>query len=194
MTGRVVVIASGETERRALPRLMSHLRERGAQLVDVRIPPGHRALDAAMAEKLVRAAWFGGAPPPPDKFVVLIDTDRSDPEERLRALQGPLAPRLAGVVGAPVLFAYAQPHLEAWYFADAENLRQFLRGRALGKIDASRPDELDNPKLRLANLLGPQLYTASVSEEIAGRVNPETIRARSPSFRGFVDAAMNGAG
>ena len=193
MTGRVVVIASGETERRALPRLMSHLRERGAQLVDVRIPPRHRALDAAMAEKLVRAAWFGGAPPPPDKFVVLVDTDRSDPEERLRALQGPLAPRLAGVE-APVLFAYAQPHLEAWYFADAENLRQFLGGRALGKIDASRPDELDNPKLRLENLLGPQLYTASVSEEIAGHANPETIRARSPSFRGFVDAAMNGAG
>lgn len=192
MTGRVVVIASGETERRALPRLMSHLRERGAQLVDVRIPPGHRALDAVMAEKLVKAAWFGGAPPP-DKFVVLIDTDRSDPEERLRALKDPLAPRLAGV-GAPVLFAYAQRHLEAWYFADAENLRQFLGGRALGKIDASRPDELDNPKLRLENLLGPQLYTASVSEEIAERVNPETIRARSPSFRGFVDAAMNGAG
>lgn len=146
MAGRVVVIASGETERRALPRLMSRLRERGAHLVDVRIPPGHRALDAAMAEKLVKAAWFGSAPPPPDKFVVLIDTDRSDPEERLRALRDPLSRRLDGV-GAPVLYAYAQRHLESWYFADTENLRQFLGGRALGKIDASRPDELDNPKV-----------------------------------------------
>ena len=193
MTGRVVVIASGETERRALPRLMSHLRERGVCLVDVRIPPGHRALDAVMAEKLVKAAWFGGAPPPPDKFVVLVDTDRSDPEECLRALRDPLAPRLAGV-GAPVLYAYAQRHLEAWYFADAENLRQFLGGQALGKIDTSRPDELDNPKRHLANLLGQRLYTASVSEEIAEHVNPETIRARSPSFREFVTAAMNGDG
>lgn len=193
MAGRVVVIASGETERRALPRLMSHLRERGAHLVDVRIPPGHRALDAAMAEKLVKAAWFGGAPPPPDKFVVLIDTDRSDPEERLRALRDPLSRRLAGV-GAPVLYAYAQRHLESWYFADAENLRQFLGGRTLGRIDASRPDELDNPKRHLAGLLGPRLYTASVSEEIAGHMNPETIQARSPSFRGFVTAAMNGGG
>ena len=95
-------------------------------------------------------------------------------------------------VEADVLYAYAQAHLEAWYFADADNLRQYL-GRAPGQVDTSKPDEIDNPKLQLRHLLGERVYTARVSAEIAGTLDATTIALRSPSFRIFVEAVMNGS-
>ncbi|MDD9988260.1 MAG: hypothetical protein OXQ31_18430 [Spirochaetaceae bacterium] len=94
-------------------------------------------------------------------------------------------------IEADVLYAYAQEHLEAWYFADAENLGSYL-GRDAGQVDTSRPDEIRNPKLHLRHLLGERVYTARVSEEIARALSPGTIAGRSPSFRKFVDAVMNG--
>ena len=36
------------------------------------------------------------------------------------------------------------------------------------------------------------LPTARVSEEIASQLDAEIIKQRSPSFKGFLDAAMNG--
>ena len=83
--------------------------------------------------------------------------------------------------------------LEAWYFADATNLRGYL-GRALGDIDTSRPDGIQNPKGHLKNLLADRVYTARVSEEIASQLDAEIIkqRSRGASFKGFLDAAMNG--
>lgn len=41
MTKRVVIVASGETERRALPVLSSHLRDLDIFVDDVRIPPNN---------------------------------------------------------------------------------------------------------------------------------------------------------
>ncbi len=78
----------------------------------------------------------------------------------------------------------------AWYFADAESLRRYLE-RDLGNVDGSRPDEIENPKLRLKNILD-RVYTARVSEEIARALDAETIARRSPSFKGFLDALLNG--
>ncbi len=89
-----------------------------------------------------------------------------------------------------MLYAYAQWHLEAWYFADATNLREYLH-RDLGSVDASKPDEIENPKLHLTNLL-PQFYTSRVSEEIAEVLKPQTIEGRSPSFKRFVEVVKNG--
>lgn len=54
----VVVVASGETERRALPHLLAHLETGGVTLVDVRIPPRNLPLKPDMGEKLIKAAWF----------------------------------------------------------------------------------------------------------------------------------------
>lgn len=45
-----------------------------------------------------------------------------------------------------IQYAYAQWHLEAWYFGDAEGLRRYLGGKALGNVDTSQPDEIHNPK------------------------------------------------
>ena len=90
-----------------------------------------------------------------------------------------------------IQFAYAQWHLEAWYFADIAALRQYL-GRAPGDIDPSNPDEIQNPKHHLRNLLGDRIYTAVVSEEIARTLHPQVIAQRSPSFDGFLDAVRNG--
>lgn len=191
MAKRVIVIASGETERRALPHLARHLQDCAVTVCEVRIPPRNRALDAQMAERLIKAAWYGNLHDPPDKFVVVIDLDGADPE----ALLGPIRSRLSGLgdgVSADVLYAYAQQHLEAWYFADARKLREFL-GRGLGQIDTSRPDEIRNPKLHLKHLLRERMYTARVSEEIARTLDARTIAGRSPSFEKFVDAMRNGS-
>ena len=83
MTKKVVVIASGETERRSLPHLVAHLREDDIAVVDVRIPPGTKALNVEMAEKLIKASWFERIVDPPDKFVILVDTDGRTPDEVL---------------------------------------------------------------------------------------------------------------
>lgn len=192
MPKHVVVIASGETERRALPRLVRFLSEGGVLGVDIRIPPRNRALSGDMAARLIKAAWYENLHAPPDKFVVLVDVDRAAPDRVLDRMRAGLAQRLRGV-DAEVLYAYAQAHLEAWYFADADNLRSRL-GRDLGHVDASRPDEIDNPKLQLRNLLGDRVYTARISAEIAGALDAATIARRSPSFSGFVQAVENGSG
>ena len=192
MSKHVIVIASGETERRALPYLVRHLSERGVLAEDVRIPPRNMALDVEMAESLIKAAWYENLDAPPDKFVVLVDVDRRDPTEVLEPMRTRLPARVRDV-GAGVLYAYAQAHLEAWYFADADNLRNYL-GRAPGDVDASKPDEIENPKLQLRHLLGERVYTARVSAEIASTVDAAAIVQRSPSFRTFVDAVMNGSG
>lgn len=191
MSKRVVVIASGETERRSLRHLVAHLQAEDISVAEIRIPPRSRALNVEMAEKLVKAAWYEDVVDPPDKFVVLVDVDSKAPDEVLRPLQEQLPGRLGPEIRARIQYAYAQWHLEAWYFADGANLRGYL-GRAPGNVDTSKPDEIQNPKLHLKNLLGDRVYTAVISEEIAKRLNAQTIAQRSPSFQGFLVAVMNG--
>ena len=191
MAKRIVVIASGETERRALPRLLSHLKDEDVSKVDVLIPRQNRALDVRMAERLLKSAWYESTADRPDKFVVLVDTDGKAPDDVLAPFQQ-LPGRLGVEIPASVLCAYAQWHLEAWYFGDAVNLRGFLGG-APGSVDTSKPDEIPNPKMHLKNVLGDRVYTARVSEEIAERMNAATIAQRSPSFQGFLEAVTNGS-
>ena len=194
MARNVVILASGETERRALPHLISHLRNRGVSVVEVRIPPRNEALSVQMAERLIKAVWYErfGVSVSPDKFVVLLDVDGKFPDKVMEPFRA-LPERLSDEIGAAILCLYAQWHLEAWYFADATNLRDYL-GRALGNVDTSKPDEIHNPKLHLKHLLRAQVYTARVSEEIASRLEAQAIAERSPSFKGFLDAVMNGPG
>ncbi len=191
MAKRVIVIASGRTEQRTLPLLVAHLRDKDISVDDVRIPPRNGALTAEMVGKLIRAAWYGTTGGPPDKFVVLVDADGTDPGEVLAPFRKSLPGHLGDEIKADVQYAYTQWHLEAWYFADATNLRGWLGG-ALGSVDASKPDEIQNPKLHLKNILGNRVYTARVSEEIARTLDASTIAQRSPSFKGFLEAIMNG--
>lgn len=191
MAKRVIIIASGETERRALPHLARHLQDCAVTVDEVRIPPRNRRLDVQMAERLIKAAWYENLHMPPDKFVVVVDLDGADPEASLEPIRSGLS-GLRDRIGADILCAYAQQHLEAWYFADAQNLREYL-GRELGQVDASNPDEIQNPKLHLKHLFGGRFYTARVSEEIARTLNASTIAGRSPSFKKFVDAITNGS-
>jgi len=58
MARNVIILASGETERRALPHLLAHLEDRGVSVVEVRIPPRNGALSVRMAERLIKAAWY----------------------------------------------------------------------------------------------------------------------------------------
>ena len=193
MVKNVIVLASGGTERRALLHLLAHLRNRSVSVEEVRIPPRKRALSVKMAEKLIKDVWYEPRGTSLDKFVILLDVDGKRPDDVLKPFRA-LPERLGGQIGAAIRCAYAQWHLEAWYFADAANLRGYLGGRALGKVDTSKPDEIHNPKLHLKHLLGDQVYTARVSEEIASRLDPSAITERSPSFKGFVDAVTNGPG
>ena len=193
MAKSVIVLASGETERRALPHLLVHLRNRGVSAVEVRIPPRNGALSIRMAERLIKAAWYERPGVcSPDKFVVLLDVDGKLPDKVMEPFRA-LPELLSDEIGAAILCAYAQWHLEAWYFSDASNLRDYL-GRALGNVDTSKPDEIHNPKLHLKHLLRDRVYTVRVSEEIANRLDAQAIAERSPSFKGFLDAVMNGPG
>ena len=190
---RVVVIASGDTERRALPRLLRHLCDEDIS-VEVRIPAHHSRVDVRTAEKVLKSAWYEDPTSPPDKVVVLVDTDGKAPGDVLAPFRKDLPGRLGDdiVIGTDVLYAVAQWHLEAWYFGDVMKLRGFL-GRDVGSVDASKPDEIQNPKLHLKNLLGDQVYTARLSEEIARTLDAATIAQRSPSFQGFLEAVTNGS-
>ena len=192
MTKHVVVIASGETERRALPHLVAHLREREIMLRSVIIPPSHRDLKPSLVIQLIRSEFYG-PDEPPEKFVILVDVDGKDPSQVLDPFEDELPKRLAEDVLSRVQYAYAQRHLEAWYFADPKNLRAYFEGKALGRVDTSQPDDIQNPKLHLKNLLGDRTYTARVSEEIAKALDAQAIAQRSPSFHGFVQAVKNGA-
>jgi hypothetical protein len=191
MGKKVVVIASGETERRSLPHLVAHLQTEEIAVIEIRIPPGGKALNVEMAEKLVKASWFERIAAPPDKFVVLVDTDAKGPDDVLRPFREQLRARIGAHVRAQLQFACAQRHLEAWYFADVSGLRGYLE-RAPGSVDTSKPDEIPNPKRHLKHLLGERAYTAVVSEEIAKRLNAQIISQRSPSFRTFLEAVRNG--
>lgn len=188
----MVVIASGETERRSLPHLVSHLQGVGVSVSQILIPPRNRELNVRMAERLIKSAWYSNIAAPPDKFVVLVDTNGEIPENVVGPFSEMLPGRLGGDIKAAVLFAYAQRHLEAWFFADSVNLRRWLSGRDLGAVDASRPDEILNPKQHLKNLLGSKVYTARVAEEIAGELDAQVVAQRSPSFKGFAEAVTNG--
>jgi hypothetical protein len=190
MGKEVVVIASGEMERRSLPHLVAHLEAEDIALIEVRVPPGGKALNVEMAEKLLKASWFERIAAPPDKFVVLVDTDGKNRDEVLRPFREQLTNRITKI-GAQLQFACAQWHLEAWYFADISGLRGYLE-RAPGEVDVSKPDEIQNPKLHLKHLLGERAYTAVISEEIAKKLNPHTIGERSPSFQAFLEAVRNG--
>ena len=60
----VIVLASGETERRSLPHLVAHLQKQGTSVDDVRISP-NGALNRKVSEKLIRAAWYENIHCPP---------------------------------------------------------------------------------------------------------------------------------
>ena len=190
VAGHVVVVASGETERRSLPHLVSHLQKQGTSVADVRIPPRNKALDVDVAEKIIKSIWYENVGEEPDKIVLLVDVDRKQPDQVVPQMREELARRLLDEIKKRMQYAYAQRHLEAWYFADGWNLRGYLK-RDLGSVDDSRPDEIENPKLHLKNILN-QGYTARVSEEIARTLDAENIARRSPSFRGFLEAVLNG--
>ena len=188
MAKYVLVIASGETERLALPILVSDLRDDDIE-VGFRIPPSNGKLTVQMAERLIKSEIYGGRPP--DKVVVLVDLDGKDPDQELLPFKIDLPGRLPDQIESSIQYAYAQWHLEAWYFGDAEHLRGYLGGKALGNVDTSQPDVIQNPKLHLKHLLE-RSYTAKVSEEIAKNLDPRTIAQRSPSFAYFLDAVRNG--
>jgi hypothetical protein len=120
-----------------------------------------------MAERLVRAAWFEllGTANEPEKFVVLLDTDGKSVDETLAPIEPFLPGRLQSTIRVPLLFAYAQWHLEAWCLADDKGLREFL-GRAVS-VDPSNPDQIQSPKHYLTQLLPRGICTAAISENIA---------------------------
>lgn len=189
MPKRVLVIASGNTERLALPHLTAHLQNHDIT-IDVRIPPKDRQVTASEVYRIIQSERY--VPPEPDKYVVLSDTDGKPPEAVLQPIRSGLSQRLGEHFETVILYAYARWHLEAWYFADAQRLREFFRGRSLGSADTSRPDDIENPKEHLRHLLAGRRYTAIVSEEIARILDAQTMAQRSPSFAGFLDAVRNG--
>lgn len=193
----VVVIASGATEQKALPVLLSKLQTPPFVVCQVLIPKGNRQLAPGTVVELVLAAYYGALrhrAEPSKKIVVLMDTDTKQPQQVVapvqdRVLNDSRVQKIAPFV--TILFAYARQHLEAWFFADDENLKNYL-GRSLGRIQTSKPDEINNPKRHLIHLLQ-RSYTSFVAERIARQLDPAVIARRSPSFTHFCNQLKNGA-
>ena len=161
-------------------------------MTEIRIPPNNRTLSYSVAASIIKSIWYVNPEAAPEKFVLLVDVDGKDPESVVVPLREKIIKRLPEEIHVRVQYAYAQWHLEAWYFADATNFRAYFN-RSAGHIDTSKPDEIENPKNHLKQLLFPRTYTARVSEEIARTLDPRTIAGRSPSFKGFVEAVLNGS-
>jgi Domain of unknown function (DUF4276) len=187
---KVVVIVSGEIDRRSIPHLCRDFVQH-AELFEMRKPPANAALTPEQAVRLIKAAWYGRGDPP-EKFVVLVDSDARDPADAAKPFEDAIA--ALSDVRASRLVAVAIRHLEAWFFGHSEKLRDFL-GRDLGSIDSSRPDEIDNPKLHLTHLLDSRsrVYTAPVAAQIAALLDPLIIEGRSPSFASFIAKLQNGS-
>ncbi len=190
MAKRVVLIVSGEADRVALPHLCRELRQ-ATETFEVRKPPGNALLTPEQAKKLIKSAWYdlsvrGTAP---DKFVVLVDADAHEAAEAAAPFEE-MVSRLLDVA-PPKLVAVAVRHLEAWFFAHSEKLRDFLR-RSLGSVDTSQPDKILNPKRQLIHLLESRMYTSRVAEQIASQVDPQIVMGRSPSFAALLGKLKNG--
>ena len=185
---RVVVVASGETERHALPSLLGHLLSENISVGPVLFPPRNGSMSADTVKKIVQASYWS-ADPKPDKFVVLVDADGGDPLRTAAELES----RVSGKcnVPTPILVTAAKWHLEAWFFADSAGLRAYL-GRDLGKIDTTRSDDIQNPKLHLKDLLGHRLYTRFIAGEIASTLSASRIVETSPSFARLQAIVRNG--
>lgn len=191
---RVTVVASGETERAAIPFLVEHLVEEGIVVVEILIPSRTRALTVEVAQRILKDAWYTTQDNlKPDKFVILVDVDGKRPREVLLPFQRNLARRVGPQITASIQFAYAKWHLEAWFFGDSDGLRGYFGGRSLGSVDSSQPDTIENPKQHLRNLLDDR-YTRLTAGAIAQQLDPQIIAGRSPSFRSFIEAVKNGDG
>lgn len=188
MSKSVIVLASGRTEQRALPHLLGHLLDAGIS-VEVRIPPRHRQIVRDIVIKIAESCSWDS--PGLDKLVVLVDVDGKNPDTVINSLRGQIGSALDRF-DFDVCFGYAQWHLEAWFFGDGSGLRAFL-GRDLGRVDASRPDTISNPKQHLKQLLGERLYTSEVAEGISRGLDAAKIEEKSASFSGFLAAVRNGA-
>ena len=186
----VGIIVEGETERVALSHLLQGLVDPPDQ-EKILCPPNQGTLNVAMAVRLASGliAQFETL----DKVVVLKDVDGRDPEHVLAPFRQDLPDRLRGSRPVSLQFAYSQWHLEAWFFGDSQGLRVFLGRRALGNVDASRPDEIRNPKGHLRNLLRAvdRLYSVRVAGQIARVVSGQVIAGRSPSFGNFLERMIN---
>lgn len=186
---QVIVIASGDTERLALPHLLRELIDQEISL-DIRVSP-HGSLTIDRVSRVARAAYWDmkmrGRDP--SKFVILLDADAEDREETIRRFEV-VAERIQDLQ-VPTYVSAAKWHLEAWFFADEQSLRSFV-GRSLGGVDASRPEAIERPKEHLRNLLD-RPYTARVAARIAAVLSPEAVRAKSPSFVDFESKIRNGS-
>jgi len=190
MGKRVVVIASGETERMALPHLLRHLEtESIAILGPILTPPRHHAITPNSVCQLVQQGWYRNYPRP-DKFVILIDADGQDPHTVANTLAKRVESTQCQEIPAPIKVVAAKWHLEAWFWADPTGLRDYL-GRDLGNVDTSDPDAIQSPKNCLKQLLD-MPYTARVAGEIAEKIAAVEVRKRSQSFAQFEQAIRNG--
>jgi Domain of unknown function (DUF4276) len=191
MGKRVIVIASGETERMALPYLLRPMVAEGITILEpIRTPPRNRALTRDEVTKLIISAWYSTFPQP-DKFVVLVDADGKDPAIVAEELANGLHATKCQEIPAHIKVVAAKWHLEAWFWADPNGLREYL-GRDLGGIDTSNADGIQSPKNCLKQLLDTP-YTARVAGEIAERISAFEVRKRSLSFSLFEHAVRNGS-
>jgi hypothetical protein len=110
MDERVLIVVSGETERRALPHLLDHLSQVGVADIQIRMSP-HGSVTTDVAKKVIISAWWelSALGQAFDKAVVLVDADAARPEQKEAEFER--LPSLISSIPIIVLVAAAKWHL-----------------------------------------------------------------------------------
>ena len=185
-----LILASGLKEWYALPVLCRHFCEDAGVRV---VFPDHSAALIHQVAPLLQLHWRPDVDPP---CVILVDTHRLSPSQAMEPVQqkvdamvqrGDLSPAARN----SIRWAYAQPHLEAWFFADPSGLARYI---GCDEADLGVPGTIRDPQGVLRGLMTQHMpgrrrnYGASRAKDIADGLDARVVLANSPSFKTLIDA------
>lgn len=190
MSKRVVVVASGETERRALPSLVGHLRANGIVMDDVRVPPAARSARRA-----------DGRTPRESSLVRGSNVEAGQVRGSRRRRHGRSGGRAAAfrdaVASASSQRSRDDPLCDRPTSSRSVVLRRCGRSPRLARGFARKRRHIQprcNPEPQASSQASPRPAPLHVPRFGGHRssLDPASIAMRSPSFRRFQLAVTNG--
>lgn len=124
-----------------------------------------------------------------DLVLICIDAEEADPDRLLRQTYEPQE-SLSRDFAVPIRYAVVDHALEGWLACDSDAVRSVLGPRARVSIPGN-PDDHPRPSDLLSRVFrdnGRRFVKTTHDRQIAERVTPAVIAARSPTFVAFIDA------
>ena len=124
-----------------------------------------------------------------DLVVICIDAEEAEPEHLLKQTRQPRK-SLGRDFAVPIRYVIVDHALEGWLGCDTDAVRSVLGPRATVRIRGN-PENHPRPADLLSRVFrdnGRRFVKTSHDRQIAERVTPAVIAARSPTFVAFIDA------